>query len=330
MQPDSGTPSAFIKYRSSAPQPFGWGHRPIRGAAAILQRFTRICRGRRPRSLFPALVRLIAPPRSRPAIRGERYEQVENRRGRRGCRRGRGRGCGPCPARPWPDPGRARARVARARSPDRWEPDRRVDPRRRRRRREEPERRECRRPRGGGLDRQPRGKGRHPQGGRDRRVRRRAGPERPPVDAAGPGNRPGANRRRNSSARRAADDGLGDPARRQQLQLPRARRSRRLGPGVPLPFVAARDRADAADAAEPAQPSHAADPTVAPHGLGLRRPARPRRAPRHLDRFALSAAGRILRHQGRRARHVRLRRFSGGKGRAEGGRRDHQLQRRVR
>ena len=192
------------------------------------------------------------------------------------------------------------------------------------------ERRERRRPRGGRLDRQPRRKGRHPQRGRDRRVRRRAGPERAPADAAGPGNRSGANRRRDSSARRAADDGLGHPARRQQLQLPRARRSRRLGPGVPLPSGAARAPAGAAAAAEPAQPSRAADPTVATHGLGLRRHARPRRPPRHLDRFAVSAAGRILRHQGRRARHVRLRRFGGGQGRAEGGRRDHQLQRRSR
>ena len=153
----SGTPSGFIKYRSPAPQPFGWGPRPIRVAAAILQRFTRICRGRRPRSAFSgARAPDTRRPAPDPAIRGERYEQVENRRGRRGCRRGRGRGCGPCPPRPWPDPGRARARAARARSPDRWEPDWRVDPRRRGRRREEPERRECRRPRGGGLDRQPR------------------------------------------------------------------------------------------------------------------------------------------------------------------------------
>ena len=122
--------------------------------------------------------------------------------------------------------------------------------------------RDSRRRRRGGLDRQPRREGRHPQGRRDRRVRRRAGPQRAPADAAGAGNAAGRTVPAHPPARRPAHDGLGDAARRRQLQLPGLRRSRRLGSRVPL--------SSAPRAVPPRRPrrrrpptAHAADSAVA-------------------------------------------------------------------
>ena len=241
---------------------------------------------------------------------------MENRRGGRGCRRRRGRGCGACPARPGQTRTVARPSAAGARSAHRRQPDWRVDPRP-----------------GDGDAKTAKGA--------------TAGVVVEDVSTDSPAEKAGIRKgdvvvefdgERVRSVRQLTRLVQETPAGRTVTAILQRDGQRTTVSVTPrddgsFSFRGFEDLGDwARDLRYKVAPRAITPPTTRRRPatpptppMVWDRAARPRRTSRHLHRFALAAARRVLRHQGRGARHLGLRRFSRGEGRAEGRRRDHRF-----